>query len=104
MAKNIWDDIVQWLEDASKVVGKEAGDLTLKGQLKLQLFELNRKLGENFSDLGRLVYNQVFVKKQENWYKNLKIKAAVKKIKTVQRQIKRKEAEFKKIGKKTKAQ
>ncbi|UCG91837.1 MAG: hypothetical protein JSV97_12350 [candidate division WOR-3 bacterium] len=103
MPKNIWDDIVQWLEDASKVVGKEAGDLTLKGQLKVQLFELNRKLGENFSELGRLVYNHVFVKKQENWDKNLKIKAIVKKIRVLQRQIKIKESEYKRIGKKLKA-
>jgi len=103
MAKNIWDDIVKWLEDASKVVGKEAGDLTLKGQLKLQIFELNRKLAERFSELGGMVFKEVFVKKEQNWEKNLKIKAVVKKIKVLQKQFKKKDLEYKNIGKKAKS-
>ena len=66
---NIWHDFTKWLEDASNVVGKEAGDLTLKGRLKLEIFELNRKLRDHYATLGKIAYDEFFVKKTENWHK-----------------------------------
>lgn len=99
---NFWNDLTKWLEDASKVVGKEAGDLTLKGRLKLEVFELNRNLKENFADLGTQVFEEVFVKKNEKWQKDRKITNVIKKIKRVQTKLRRKEKEYKNIGKKPK--
>jgi hypothetical protein len=95
---NIWDDIVKWLEDASKVVGREAGDLTLKGRLKVEIFELNRRLRDSYTDLGNLVYDEFFIKKNDRWPINLKVKSLVRKIKAAQRQLKRKYSEYKKVG------
>ena len=99
---NIWNDITKWLDEASKVIGKEAGDLTLKGRLKLEIFELKRKLRDLFSELGTLVFNEVFIRKNSDWIKNKKIAAIVKKIKGTQRIVKKKELEFKKVGKQKK--
>ncbi|HEC77862.1 MAG TPA: hypothetical protein ENI34_01800 [candidate division WOR-3 bacterium] len=99
---NFWNDLTKWLEEASKVVGKEAGDLTLKGRLKLEIFELRRKLRDNFSDLGALIFEQVYLKKKAEWKKNAKITALVRKIKKNQRLLAKKQAEYKKIGKQTK--
>ncbi len=98
MAK-FWDDFSKWLDDASRVISKEAGDLTLKGKLKLELFEMERNLKEEFYSLGKQIYDQFFVKKNEDWQHNKKITAATKKIRSLTRQLKTKEAEYKKIGK-----
>ena len=98
MAK-FWDDFSKWLDDASKVISKEAGDLTLKGKLKLEIFELRRNLKEEFHALGKLTYELFFVKMQENWQSNKKITTTLKKIKSIGRQLKTKEADYKKIGK-----
>jgi hypothetical protein len=99
---NLWHDLTKWLEEASQVVGKEAGDLTLKGRLKLEIFELNRKLGENFEDLGQLVFNEVYIKKNTEWRKSRAVTSVIKKIKSAQRSLKKKQAEYKKVGKQAK--
>ena len=99
---NLWDDLVKWLDDASKVVGKEAGDLTLKGRLKVEIFELKRKLRDNLTGLGSTVYDMVFIKKNDRWKTNSKVKSLVNKIKNAQRLLKKKELEYKRIGKEMK--
>ena len=98
MAK-FWDDFSKWLDDASKVISKEAGDLTLKGKLKLEIFELKRNLKDAFNDLGKMIYELAFLKKQQNWRKNKKINATVRKIRNFTNQLKIKEANYKKVGK-----
>ncbi|KPK73120.1 hypothetical protein AMJ87_02715 [candidate division WOR_3 bacterium SM23_60] len=98
----IWSDLTQWLEEASRVVGKEAGDLTLKGRLKLEIFDLNRMLKETFTALGTAVYDEVFVKKNDNWRQTAKVMAAIRKIKSTQRKLSAKEKEYKKVGKEAK--
>jgi hypothetical protein len=96
---NIWDDLVKWLDDASKVVGKEAGDLTQKGSLKLEIFDLSRKLRDNYTELGSQVYQAAFVQKKANWQTGKKVKSAVAKIRSTERKLKKKQLEYKKIGK-----
>ncbi|NOR17120.1 hypothetical protein GQ543_05355 [candidate division WOR-3 bacterium] len=99
---NLWKDLTEWLEEASNVVGKEAGDLTLKGSLKLEIFELKRKLREYFTNFGIEAFEQAYVKKNQAWKKNRKIMTLVKKIRGTQTKLGKKENEYKKIGKKTK--
>jgi hypothetical protein len=99
---NIWDDLVKWLDDASKVVGKEAGDLTQKGTLKLEIFELTRKLRDAHTDLGSQVYQAAFIQKKDNWQTSKKIKSTVSKIKSIERKLKKKKLEYKKVGKEQK--
>ncbi len=97
MAK-LWTDLTQWLEEASKVVGKEAGDLTLKGRLKLEIFELKKTLRDHFTDFGMKVFDAVNVKKNKDWQKNREIVSLIKRIKGVQKKLKIKEQEYKRIG------
>ena len=99
---NIWDDLVKWLDDASKVVGKEAGDMTQKGTLKLEIFELGRKQRDNYTDLGSQVYDLFYVKKKENWQNAKKVKSIVQKIRATERRLKKKNLEYKRIGKRKK--
>lgn len=99
---NLWNDLTKWLEDASKVVGKEAGDLTLKGRLKVEIFEINRQLRDSYTNLGNLVFDEVFVKKSKTWQRKKKTGSIVMKIKRLRAKLKRKQQEYKKVGRKTK--
>ena len=99
---NIWDDLVKWLDDASKVVGKEAGDMTQKGTLKVEMFELGRKQRDNYTQLGSLVYDLMYLKKKENWQNMKKVRSVVQKIRATERSLKKKNLEYKKIGKRRK--
>jgi hypothetical protein len=99
---NIWDDLVKWLDEASKVVGKEAGDLTQKGTLKLELFDLNRKLRDNFTELGNQVYEAVYVNKKEDWQKSKKIRSTLARIRATERKLKKKKLEYEKVGRELK--
>lgn len=94
-----WEDFSRWLEDASKVLSKEAGDLTLKGKLKLEIFDITRKLNEKFAELGRNIYEIVYLKKNEEWRKDRRVSSVIQKIRSLQRQLKKKYADYKKIGK-----
>jgi hypothetical protein len=81
------------------VVGKEAGDMTQKGTLKVEMFELSRKLRDCYTDLGSKVYDLLYVKKKENWQSSKQVKSIVQKIRTTERRLKKKNLEYKKIGK-----
>ncbi len=96
---NIWDDLVKWLDDASKVVGKEAGDMTQKGTLKLEMFELTRKLRDGYTELGSKVYDLLYVKKKEKWQSSKQVRGIVQKIRATERRLNKKKLEYKKIGK-----
>lgn len=99
---NLWNEITKWLDDVSTVVGKEAGDLTLKGRLKVEIFELNRKLRECYIELGNLVFDEVFEKKSKTWQKKQKTRSLITKTKRLRTNLRKKEQEYRKIGKKAK--
>ena len=99
---NMWDDIVKWLDDTSKAVGKEAGDLTQKGSLKLEIFNLSRKLRDYFIELGNQVYQQAFVEKKADWQQSKKVKNIISRIKRTERQLNKLNSEYKRIGKEQK--
>ena len=96
---NIWDDLVKWLDDASKIVGKEAGDLTQKGTLKLEIFELKRKLRDSLTELGSHVFDAVYMKKKDDWQELKDVKSTVQRIKTIKRNLTKKSTEYNRIGK-----
>lgn len=99
---NLWHDLTKWLEDASNVVGREAGDLTLKGRLKLEIFELQRTLREYYVKLGQIAFEEYFTKKNENWHKRKKSMTVVRQIRAKIRGLEKKEKEYRKIGKTSK--
>jgi hypothetical protein len=99
---NFWNEFTKWLDDASKVVGKEAGDLTLKGRLKLEIFELSRSLRDQHMKLGMRVYELTYKKKKTEWKTDKEIITIIRKIRRMEKAVRRKQQEYKKIGKKTK--
>jgi len=53
----LWNDVKNWLTDATKSAIKDAEDLTRKGKLKFEMLNLNRKLEKTFAELGGVVYH-----------------------------------------------
>jgi len=98
MAK-LWNDFTRWLDDASKVVSKEAGDLTQKGKLKIEIFDLKWRLKDEYAEFGKTAYELIVVKKKENWTADNRIKSMIAKIKNTLKNLKAKEADYKKVGK-----
>jgi len=98
MAK-LWDDFTRWLDDASRVVSKEAGDLTQKGKLKIEIFDLKWRLKGEYAEFGKTAYELMVVKKKENWTADNRIKSMIAKIKNTLKNLKAKEADYKKVGK-----
>jgi len=98
MAK-LWNDFTRWIDDASKVVSKEAGDLTQKGKLKIEIFDLKWRLKEEYAEFGKLAYDLTAVKKKENWAADSRVKSLITKIKNTLKNLKAKETDYKKVGK-----
>lgn len=96
-----WDDFSHWLDQASAVVSKEAGDLTTKGKLKLEIFEAKRRLQEEYAELGKIVYHDGFVKQSPHWKTNKRTQACLGRIKGLNKTLENKEAAYKKVGKQT---
>ncbi len=101
MAKFL-NDFSRWLEDASKVLSKGAGDLTMKGKLKIEIFELKRQVQELFRELGQSFYAFFPLKGNKDIKNNQKIKSIVQRIRKLKSEIKKREIEYKKIGQKMK--
>lgn len=95
---NLWNDLTKWLEDASKVIGKEAGDLTQKGQLKIKLFENKRMLKDFYAQLGIQIYEEAINKKNPDWCNKEKISTLIKKIRSLHSKIRKYEREYSQIG------
>lgn len=59
----LWNDVKNWLTDATKTAIKEAEDLSRRGKLKIEMFTLNRKLEKAFAELGGVVYHVLIARR-----------------------------------------
>ncbi len=93
--KNLWEDVKSWLSETSQTVAREAEFLTKKGKLKLELYDLNRRLEKAFADLGGYIYDMGYVKKQRNFLRGKKTNDMIALIKKLEGQRGEKEKELK---------
>ncbi len=91
----LWNDVKNWLTDATKTAIREAEDLTRKGKLKIAMLNLNRALEKTFAELGGLTYHILEAKKRQDIYKNAEIKLLVKRIERLEGQLRAKKREWK---------
>jgi hypothetical protein len=57
-AESLWDEVRDWLSDATRTAIREAEDLTRRGKLKLEIMRLSSRLERKLAELGGLVYKQ----------------------------------------------
>ncbi len=95
--KTLWEDVKKWLGETSQTVAREAELLTRKGKIKLELFDLNRRLEKAFADLGGFVYDDGIVRKKRNFLKGKKVAETVELIKKLEALRGKKEEELKSV-------
>ena len=91
--KTLWDDVKDWLSDATKVAVKEAEDLTRKGKLKIEMLALSRKIEKKMAELGGFVYHNLSKAEGFDLGQNDKVKYYVKEIRRMESEMKRKQKE-----------
>uniref|UniRef100_A0A7V3ZUR8 Uncharacterized protein n=1 Tax=candidate division WOR-3 bacterium TaxID=2052148 RepID=A0A7V3ZUR8_UNCW3 len=92
---SLWEKVKNWLEDTTKQVLKETEDLSRKGRLKMQIGALNREIDKKFSYLGGLVYQMMT--EGNLVIEDEKVKEVIKEIEKLEKELKEKEEEYKKI-------
>uniref|UniRef100_A0A7C6A8P4 Four helix bundle protein n=1 Tax=candidate division WOR-3 bacterium TaxID=2052148 RepID=A0A7C6A8P4_UNCW3 len=92
--KSLWDDIKDWLGDATKVAIKEAEDLTRKGKLKMTIFSLSRKIEKKLAELGGLVYHNLTKAENFDLTSDERVKNYLKEIRKLELTLKRKQKEL----------
>ncbi len=95
--KNLWEDVKKWLGQTSQTVAKEAELLSRKGKIKLELFDISRRLEKAFADLGGMTYHLGFVKKKRSFLRDKKIKDVISLIKKLEMLRLKKQKELKSV-------
>jgi hypothetical protein len=95
--KTLWEDVKKWLGEASQTVAKEAELLTRKGKLKLELYDINRRLEKTFADLGGIVYDEGIVKKKRGILQSKKVVDIVQQVQKLEAKREEKLLELKSV-------
>jgi hypothetical protein len=93
--KTFWDDVKDWLSDATKVAIKEAEDLTRKGKLKMEMLALSRKIEKKMAELGGFVYHNLSKNESYDLSKSDQVAVYIKEIGKMELDMKRKQKESK---------
>ncbi|MEO0081930.1 MAG: hypothetical protein ABIL25_06520 [candidate division WOR-3 bacterium] len=96
--KTLWEDVCEWLTDATRSAIKEAEDLTRRGRLKMDIVNLSRQIERGLAELGGVVYEQVSAETNAPVVVDTRIKQLVEKLAKLQadRQARQKEYEAEK--------
>ena len=58
MNKEVFDDIGRVLSGAAEAVSRKAGEAVELTRLKNQIFSLEREIKRDYTDLGKMIYEQ----------------------------------------------
>lgn len=93
--KTLWDDVKDWLSDATKVAVKEAEDLTRKGKLKMEMLALSRRIEKKMAEFGGFVYHNFNKTEGFDLSKSDPADAYIKEIRKLELEMKQKQKELK---------
>jgi hypothetical protein len=93
--KTLWNDVKDWLNDATKVAIKEAEDLTRKGKLKMEMLALSRRIEKKMAELGGFVYHNLSKNEGFDLSKSDQVAVYIKEIRKMELDMKRKQKESK---------
>lgn len=95
--KTLWEDVKKWLGETSQTVAKEAELLTRKGKIKLELYDLNRRLEKAFADLGGIVYDEGIARKKRGFLQSKKVVDIVEQVRKLEARREEKLLELKSV-------
>ena len=55
----LWEDVREWLTDATRTAVREAEDLTRRGRLKVEIMNLSHRIEKKMTELGGRVYDRM---------------------------------------------
>jgi hypothetical protein len=56
--QTLWEDVRDWLSDATRTAIREAEDLSRRGRLKVEIMNLSRRIEKKLAELGGVVYDR----------------------------------------------
>ncbi len=89
-----WADVRDWLTDATRVVIREAEDLTHRGQLKMEILSLSHKIEHAMADLGARYYERLGAAPDEPVAPDARMRATVQRIAKLEEERTAKRAEY----------
>ena len=95
--ETLWDKMKKTLTEIYEAGREKAEEITKLGKVKLEIFNIKRQITSQFSELGGMVYHLIVETKTTHIAGNDRVKALVKKIQTLEDELKRKEEEIKEV-------
>ena len=92
--KMLWEDVRDWLSDATRSAIREAEDLTRRGRLKMDIVNLSRQVEKRMAELGGVVYDRLSSTPDAPVVTDEEIRGLVRKIAGLESERKRKQAEY----------
>ncbi len=65
MSSEIFDDIGRAVSEAAETVGRKTGQLVELARLKNQIYNLEREIKKDYSDLGKMIYES-YIRNRES--------------------------------------
>jgi len=101
--RSSWDDVREWVTDATRAAIREAEDLTHRGRLKMEILSLSHKIEREMAELGARFYDRVKSAPDEPVAPGADMRAIMHRITRLQEERTAKRAEYEAEKKRRKA-
>ena len=92
--ESLWDRVKQSLREGLLTAAEKTEELAKLGKGKIDLMAIRHRIGNTFAELGGKIYHLVTVDKATAIIKNKEVMALIERVKTLEKQLKEKEAEI----------
>lgn len=93
-ANTLWEDVRDWLADATRTAIQEAEDLSRRGRLKVQLMNLNRKIEKELAELGGVAYHHLNAATDQPFAQDERVGSIVERIRKLESERKLRQQEY----------
>lgn len=93
-ANTLWEDVRDWLADATRTAIQEAEDLSRRGRLKVELMNLNRKIEKQLAELGGVAYHHLNSATDQPFAQDERVRSIVERIRELESDRARRQQEY----------
>lgn len=94
---NLWADITKSIKVGIDTVVEKTEELTKIGKIKVDILNINRKIEKEFSELGGKVYKLILEENNTNISKDTAVQNMVKKINSLEKELRAKNEELEQV-------
>ncbi len=99
MASKFWDDLKRTLKTGFNTAADKTEEYAKIGKIKVEIMNLKRTLDRHYTDLGKDVFEMLGKGKTEDVAGSAKVKDFISKIKALQMDMQKKDAEIEMVKK-----